>query len=166
MKISLLEKQSWNPDTPASPVTWQVDSQRAHSGQYSLYFGNPTTRTFDDPGLRVRATLVSPTVTPPSGQGKLCLELAYFKDTENTGLWDILTVRINNGGTKTDVWVASDEVNRGDTLGTFLVISADVSAAAGSAVTFEIEFDSVDDFLNGYEGVYIDSVRLLSNCTP
>ncbi|MCA9671731.1 MAG: hypothetical protein KC503_39300 [Myxococcales bacterium] len=162
--------QGWtvvpNPDTPASPVTWQVDSQRAHSGQYSLYFGNPTTRTFDDPGLRVRATLVSPTVTPPSGQGKLCLELAYFKDTENTGLWDILTVRINNGGTKTDVWVASDEVNRGDTLGTFLVISADVSAAAGSAVTFEIEFDSVDDFLNGYEGVYIDSVRLLSNCTP
>jgi len=161
--------QGWtitpNSITPTSPVKWQLDTKRAASPSYSLYFGNPTTRLFEDPGNVVNGAATSPSFTLPSGQGKLCLAFSLHKQSE-TAPYDNITVTLQPSNTQ--VWKSTNETNNANSTATgpFLTFAANLTTYAGQTVQLKFYFDSLDSVANNYEGAYLDNVRVLSNCTP
>jgi len=153
------------PNPATSPCKWQVDNQRSVSGSYSLYFGDVSTRDYDDPGETVAGEVTSPAVSLPTGQGKLCLRFQLYNDTEGYD-WDILSVRIiPASGSATTVWDATMEPNWGLSTA-FVAIGVDISASAGKSVQIQFAFDTEDDIANDYEGVYLDDIQVLTNCSP
>jgi len=46
----------------------------------------------------------------------------------------------------------------------FALVSASMKDLAGSKVVVRISFDSVDDLNNGFEGIWIDDIKLLASC--
>ncbi len=173
--------QGWtvtvNPDNPTTTVKWQVDDQRATSGTQSVYFGDVTTRLYDDGSNAVSGTLTSPAITIPSvaDGGKLCLEFKMFKHGENNSTWDAVTLSVIDATVTTQVWHSGEDAEYGNTYeigtsGAFVSYSADISAVADATADKEIQveflFDSLDGLLNDREGVYLDDVRVVKNCTP
>ena len=57
-------------------------------------------------------------------------------------------------------------MNYGLTNKVFIPIAVDVTSLAGQSVQFMFSFDSKDSAANNYEGVYLDDLQVLSNCTP
>jgi len=151
------------PSPATSTSVWQVDSYRSVSPAYSLYFGNVATRVYDDPSKIVSGQVTSPAVTLPSGAGKLCLKFQLYKDTEGY-TWDYVWITVQPAGTI--IWDSTKEPNYGLTNKVFIPIAVDVTSLAGQSVQFMFSFDSKDSAANNYEGVYLDDLQVLSNCTP
>jgi hypothetical protein len=158
-----VEGFTFQPDPPTPAVKWQVDTKRADSPTRSLYFGNVATHTYDDPWSSVLGDAISPEVTLPTNAGKLCLEFRAFLATEKVAWADQLSVFAMPGDVL--LWMSGTEPNNANT-GGFRSYSLDVTAFAGQKVQFRFNFDSIDDINNSTEGVYLDNIRLLSNCTP
>lgn len=155
---------SFLPSPATSPVKWQVDCTSASSGACSLYFGDTGTHTYDDPGYQVTGSAVSPAVLLPASSGKLCLRFMLYKDTENSLSYDQLWIEVLPAGTT--LWESGKEVDVGDSNYAFIPIAVDISAYAGTSVQFQWSFDSSDDLLNFFEGVYLDDIEVLDNCVP
>jgi hypothetical protein len=172
--------QTWNFDdgtlqgftvaATTSPVKWQVDKQRSDSPSYSLYFGNVATHTYDDPNKVVTGQVTSPAVAIPSGAGKLCLVFRMFKNTEAGG-FDKITVTLLPAAK--DLFLSASEPLGATTPdpakpGSFIFKSfaAEIPSGTTGSVQLRFAFDSVDAIANATEGVYIDTIQLLKNCTP
>lgn len=151
------------PSPATSPVKWQLDTQRKDAGSHALYFGDASTRTFDDPDKVVKGEATSPSVAIPTS-AKLCLEWRMFKATESGTLYDQLSITVLPAGTL--LWKSGNEPLNGNTAGVFKTFVADITALAGTTVQFRFAFDSVDEIANTGEGVYLDTIRVLKNCTP
>lgn len=166
--------QGWvvtvNPQHTSTLVKWQVDAERAVSAPKSLYFGNPAAspRDYSDPSYSVRGTVTSPDITLPAAAsaGKLCVEFKMFKDTEASGKYDLLKLQVVEGATTTDLWASGFDADKGITSGAFRSYAVDLSASAGKTVKLAFAFDSIDSLINTKEGVYLDDIRVLKNCTP
>lgn len=152
------------PAPPVSAVKWQLDTTRAASAPYSIYFGDVAGQTYNDPGLRVWGHLLSPQVTLPAVSSKLCLAFKLFKDTEHNAAFDQLFVGVLPSGSV--LWQSGLDARYADTQGEFLGTAVDLSALAGQSVQFVFSFDSLDGEVNGGEGVYLDDIQVLSNCAP
>jgi hypothetical protein len=153
------------PSPALSPVKWQVDTKRADSAPNALYFGNLATHTFDDPDKVVKGEATSPTVALPTS-AKLCLEWRMFKATESGSTFDQLSLTAQPAGTL--LWKSGNEpsYSNGNTSGVFKTFIVDITALAGSSVQFRFAFDSFDEIANDSEGVYLDTIRVLKDCTP
>jgi hypothetical protein len=151
------------PSPATSPVKWQVDTKRADGAPNALYFGDVSKHTFDDPDKVVTGEVTSPSVALPSA-GKLCLEWRMFKDTEWGTVYDQLSLIAQPAGTL--LWKSGNEYANANTSGAFKTFSVDITALAGNTVQFRFAFDSFDEIVNDLEGVYLDSIRVLKNCTP
>ena len=178
---------SWNFDdgtlmgftvTPApatSPVIWQVDGGRHAEGTHSLYFGHSppsadlASRYYSDFQNVVGGEVTSPDVMLPTGQGKLCVKFSVFKDTENSReKYDQLYLRVlpPSPAAPELVWQSGKDAYLGETFGMFVNFSADLTPYAGSTIKLQFAFDSFDGFQNIYEGVYVDAIKVITNCTP
>lgn len=144
-----------------TPATWGVTSRRAASGTSSLYFGHPTEATYDV-GARAAGRATTAPLTAPEGVA-LTLTFELWLDTERTPAFDFLRVLVDRGaGAEPEELWRSDELG-GTTFGEFLPIQVPLGPASpGMRVVFE--FDSVDDIINGFEGAYIDTVRVTTGC--
>jgi hypothetical protein len=151
------------PSPATSAVKWQLDTKRADSAPTSLYFGNVAVHNFDDLDKTVAGEATSPAVALPAS-GKLCLEWRMFKDTESLASYDQLTVTALPAGTA--IWRSQDQPKNATTAGAFASFIADVSTLAGQSVQFRFAFNSVDEIANSGEGVYLDTIRVLSGCSP
>ena len=160
------------PNPATSVVKWQVDKQRADSPAYSLYFGNVATHTYDDPGKPVSGQATSPAFTLPTGAGKLCLGFRLYKNTETFGNFDYVKVTLLP--LNKDIFNTSTEPLNGCTHDPitpqnfiFQSFAAEIpAAAAGTAVQFRFDFESVDSVANTSEGAYVDNIQVLKGCTP
>lgn len=144
-----------------TPATWGVTSRRAASGTSSLYFGHPTEATYDV-GARAAGRATTAPLTAPEGV-ELTLTFELWLDTEQTPAFDFLRVLVDRGtdAEPLELW-HSDELG-GTTFGEFLPVQVPLGVmSAGARVVFE--FDSVDEIINGFEGAYIDSVRVTTGC--
>jgi len=162
--------QSWtitpNAAYPTSPVKWQIDTQRADTPTQSLYFGNVATHTFDDPGKIVSGAATSPSVTLPAAAGKLCVRFRLWKMTEMGTTFDQVTLTALPANTI--VWKSGDAPSNGNTTasGGFITFVGGLTAFAGQAIQLKLFFNSVDSIANSSEGAYVDTIQVMSNCTP
>ena len=143
-----------------SAAGWSVVKGRAASGTHSLYFGDPEALTYavDD---RAWGRVTSTAFAVPAG---VAPELSFllWLDTEETPEYDVLRVQAIAPGRVETLWT-SDAIG-GTTRGEFLPVSLLLEGFAGETIQVALEFDSVDDIINGYEGAYVDDFRLTIGC--
>lgn len=146
----------------ASAASWTISTRRAAFGERSLYFGDPTTATYDV-GERAAAIASTPPLLVPDGV-ELALDFWLFADTESTPGFDfmrVLVVPADPQEPPREVW--SSESIGGTTRGVFIPISVPLGPVQrGDRIAFEA--DSVDEVINRFEGFYVDRVRLASAC--
>ena len=155
--ISGLEITNLEPDDSAA-VTWQLSSERAWSGGQSLYFGDPTTLTYDS-GHRVRASALLPAITVPEGFD-VELRMYAWLDVEDGFDWDTFTVYVIGGDLRVPVLVKTYQTKYEEWQEWVVLLNA----FAGKDIQLEFFFDSVDSGGNNGEGIYVDDVRVATRC--
>lgn len=141
-----------------SGVGWQVDTKQAKSGTKSLYYGNPTTGSYDS-GAANSGTATSPAISLPAGQ-KAELTFWLYMDTEASAGFDTLTVK---AGTQL-LWTKGPQTLPAARYRSWVPITIDLSALAGQSVSLEFAFDTKDNWSNGGLGVFIDDITVLTSC--
>ena len=167
----------WSFSYAPTPVRWQPVRGTAHSGTGALYFGDPARWTYADPSPTpgaVAGTAYSPTYTLP-WTTEIKLSFWYLVDVEpfdpnaperdRLELWifDHLTGREQLLWSKRDVplWHYGDDGPR-----SYTDAQASIGRFAGSVVSFEWRFDSVDATANEGRGVLIDDWRIEAVVCP
>ena len=147
-------------------ATWSIQTARAAQGQASLYFGNPDARSYgvDSAGGSGRAwgRARSAPLTVPMGGAEL--RFALWLDTEQTAGFDYLRVLAadEDEGSEVEVW-HSDAIG-GTTDGAWRSVVVDLAPVADSRVRLVLEFDTLDDVINDFEGAYVDVLRVRTGC--
>ena len=145
-----------------SDVGWQTDNNRAVSGAFSLYYGNPDRVNFDT-GARTFGSATSESISIPAAAQETRLKFEVWVDV---GFFnDLVTARVAFDGQVVIVWDRDDLPFGGDEQW----VPVDIALPAGVAgedVQIIFDFDSVTAAGNGGEGVYIDDVEVFSVCEP
>ena len=155
----------------AALVDQATGEPRATDGQWSLYFGDPTKpcspedptvicHDFDN-GQIVGATATSPQIKLPAA-ASVTVEFDVFIDTESGASYDKLELRLLENAVPHIVWTKEDV--GGVTGMQFVEASADITAYAGKAVQLQFWFDSSDSIANSGEGVFVDDLKVTSEC--
>ena len=147
-------------DNLETGVFWRPDPTRATSGAFALYCGDPETQTYAL-GERIKSSATTPVVTLPKG-GQTSLRFDLFMATRPAATLDVFQVFVLRQGVLHPVW-SSKVFATGSTQG-FLPIDVDLSSFAGQALQLRFVFDSVDGAASGFEGTYIDALRLETTC--
>jgi len=145
-------------------VSWVVDSRRYTSPPNSLYFGDPTTHTYDaGQNNPVGAIAWTPEIDL---QGLTLAELHFmlFKNTEIAATEDVLEVVVVANAQETTVWT-SEAMSLSSTGEQFIPISSSLASFSGMKVRIGFSFDSKDGFANKYEGVYLDDIKVIGRCS-
>jgi hypothetical protein len=150
-----------------SPASWTLSARRVASGEKSLYFGDPSTSTYDVGEHAAALAMTPPLVLPPDGL-TLRLDFQLWADTEETPGFDRLRVLVIEPSTSAEadppireVWT-SDLIG-GTTRGAFLPISVDLGLVPdGARIGFEA--DTLDEVINAYEGFYLDAIAIGTSC--
>ncbi len=158
------------------PVTWNIADflpGGGHSGQYFLYFGDPTTETFDDPGQQVGGFADYPSLQLPQSE-RITLTFWYYVDVSP---WDPsapskddlrLTIFNNYEPQEAVLWDKADIPT--EVLGVqppqWTKREVDITAFAGANVAFQFDFDSGDISENTGMGVLIDSWEITAEICP
>ena len=151
-------------------VGWQVVADRKHfSGVQALYYGDPT----QNPGnfIAVDPSGEAAVEVPSMGTaekayrlpaGKSVLEFWVFQDVWAISVQgeaqDLLTVEVEDQGTATTVWSASQLYRR------WTPVQVDLSAWAGKQIIIRFRFDTGNTLNNDGEGVFLDDIALLTGC--
>jgi len=145
-------------DPAVNKVGWQIASARAKGGKQSLYYGDPTSASYNN-GAANKGKATSSAVTLPAAK-KAALIFWLYLDTESAATFDVLTIKA--GGSV--VWTKSAATLGSASYQTWVPVEVDLSSKAGSSIMIEISFDTIDAWSNGGEGVYIDDLRVLGGC--
>ena len=157
---------------PQDAVTWLSSDGDASDGQWSAWFADPSTGTYEGEGT-VKATLQTPHIeltSPESEEGTVALRFDLKLSTEWDGFVydnpagiDRLSVEVVPSGSDViELW-SSDEVE-GSTQGTWADVSIPLTTWASQSVQFRIVFDSGDGERNNYAGPRIDNFRVGQIC--
>jgi hypothetical protein len=163
----------WSSTQEDADVFWQVSGTTFMSPDFSLWFGNLTTGTYEGAdsvsGMITSTTIFIPSKYPDGAQPAVTFWLNL--DTEWSGVFydnpggiDRLALTIVSSGKETELW-SSDAIN-GTTQGEWLQFSASLTPFVGSTVSFRWSFQSVDGSANHYSGAQIDDFRVLRSCAP
>lgn len=163
---------------PQGGIVWQTAAMtgkdggpRATSGSKALYFGRTDVPcdggggqcpTFDN-GKPVASSIQTQLIAVPKA-AKVTLSWQLLLDV-GAGYYDQLQVyALAAGGSKELLWDKYTQMPDGSTGGKFKSISVDLTKFAGSKITLEVRFDSLDANNNSGEGVFIDDLVLSSTC--
>jgi len=152
------------PEATASgqPALWHQSERRSDSPTHSWYYGQETTGDYDTGGPN-SATLTSPNISIPQDAQDISIHFDQFISTENlasssgTTYYDKATLEVSN-----------DDGQSWNILGTFRssdntwqeVYTSIPSYYIGPSVKLRFKFDTVDAFVNSFEGWYIDNVEV------
>lgn len=137
------------------------DNQRAHSGTYSWYYGNPEARNFADGKPNSGDLTLRPVYIPSTGY---VLRFWYRYETESDGsIWDQRWVQISeNDGPFRNILQLFDEVQN-----QWLQATIDLSKYAGKTIGIRFHFATLDQVANAdYEGWYIDDLEVIQFSPP
>ena len=144
--------------TDGGLARWSPQTRRFFSPAYSLYFGIPGTWNYQ-------------TEPPPSGTavtGSLSIPATSAKATLTFRVWasvadpftDVFTVRVVSGTTlKTIYTSAAGTLPQGQ----WSLITVDLSASIGKAVTLQFGFEAIFPSPAG-EGIHLDNIKLQTSC--
>jgi len=140
-------------------IGWTQSTARARVGKGSLHYGSKTGGGYDN-GAANKGTAKSPGYALAKGK-KAALYFWLYMDTETTNNVDQLQVKV--GGKV--VWKKDGSTMPvSSSYRRWVMVEVDLSSFAGSTINVVFSFDTVDDWANTTEGVYIDDVRVVSGC--
>jgi hypothetical protein len=176
---------------PASPpvgnVSWQASSTQAKSAPLAMWFGDPTSGTYDAAGLRVTGALETPPLDIAVGvftEASLWVYLAneYALGDYPNAEWDRLRVeaqpldlQLQPDGAPIVLWDSAWGVPVWWTSGAGGVPTGpkwthvehlDLTQFAGKSVRVRVVFDSLDGDANGYPGAWVDDFAVVRTCGP
>ncbi len=138
----------------------QLDGDPGHTPPNSLYFGQnagPFAGGDYDTNSAVGGAVTSPVIVLPD-TGSAELSFNHFIETD--GVTDLAEVAVVRGGLVTTLLSTGDGTLTPDSNGSWQSVTADLSAFSGQSVQLRFVFDSVDDQANGFEGWFVDDVRV------
>ncbi len=147
-------------DNLETGVFWTPDKTRHTSGAFSLYCGDPVTQTYAAPE-RVKSSATTPVIEVPSG-GRSVARLDLFKATRPKPELDVFQALVLRDGALLSAWSSKLDPRAGSA--GFETIDVPLDAYAGQAIQLRFVFDSVTAALEPYEGVYMDTLRLVTTC--
>ncbi|MBD89486.1 MAG: hypothetical protein CL940_04055 [Deltaproteobacteria bacterium] len=154
--------QGFSPQNSMGGLEWHVVTARSSSPPNSLYFGDSKKSPPDfNTGEPVSGSVLSPPVTLPT-VGSASVNFKVFMDAEASTSYDQLSVSVIVGGSAVEVWTKA-EIPMIPT-GGFVDAEADLSNWIGKTIQLQFHFDSIDNFINEGEGVYIDDLSIESSC--
>jgi hypothetical protein len=178
----------WQLQDDGTPVKWQLrdgagapESGVPHSDTFGLYYGNPSTGTYDCGTVQctgwARTPFVDLTDVDPTAFVKLSFFLKlstefddipqedYPANNAHTSGIDVLYVEaVRQNGAVVEVW--NSDVVFGSTHGQFVQAFADLSAFKGEQVALRFRFNTgvVVPANNNYGGVWVDELQVESVC--
>ncbi len=178
--------QGWSV-TGSGAASWQVTTLQSMTGKHAVWFGNATTRDSLHPtinaasysGGRSSGTLTSATTTVASTD---VISFDIRLAIESAPSYDVLRLFIVQGRRRRELWnktmggfpVLPHPENPQaqwdllSTQGAWFTQSATVGTPAGidlaKPVQFEFDFQTVDQYYNRTEGVFLDNITL--PCSP
>jgi hypothetical protein len=149
-------------DATFSGVNWHLSTRRSYSGTYSLYSGDEESASYGvDAHVRTEATTHAFTLP----EGTPWLGFVMWMETEETLGYDHMVVEILHHNSLEVIATALDtDVIHSSTQGRWLPMSVDLSEFAGQNVRVRFAFDTTDDKINSFEGVYLDEIRVWTGC--
>ncbi|MBI1882662.1 MAG: S8 family serine peptidase [Chlamydiae bacterium] len=142
---------------------WHLSTRKSNSPTHSFYYGDETKGNYDT-GSTTQGTLTSSTIDLSSGVTPQ-LSFQYWRKVESGGIYDktYLEISKDNGSNWTQLWYK----NSSNTSEQAWTSSGplDLSSYKGAKVLLRFTFDSVDAYLNFYEGFYVDDVQILDSKT-
>ena len=144
---------------------WQVvETTRAVSGTHALYYGNPTTWTYDTGAQSNHGSASGPVMVLPAAVD-VRMQFMLWMATEGTASVDQLTVRVLlvEQGTVSKlplVWTKAKLPQ----YATWIPVQIDLSAFAGQMIRISFDFNTIDATFNTFEGIYIDDLFVISTC--
>ncbi len=140
---------------------WRADKTRATSGEFGLYCGDPVTQTYAA-HHRVKSSATTRVLDVPKG-GQSFVSLDLYKDTRTAKNYDVFQVMALRDDGLFPLWT-SKSLPDGVTNRAWQHIEVPLTAYAGQKIQIRFVFDSVDAPLAGFEGVYLDTLRLVTRC--
>lgn len=146
-----------------------ADGEPGHSPPKNLYFGAGETSTgggnYGNGGLTASGLARTPQVSlAPGGTYELRFNSLIDVEDDEHPDFDQLRVLIDNGVTETVV-MRRDPLSAGElpgtTAGGWTAFSADLTPFAGQTIRVLFSFDTQNGFNNGFEGWYVDDVRIV-----
>lgn len=149
-------------DLSKGGISWTLSQKRSVSGGVSLYFGDPATHLYAN-DKQVKASATTAALAVPDMQGPNPeLEFWLWLSTEQTKGFDALSVEIIADAKAAPAW-HSDTIG-GSTGGVWRRLLVDLSAYKGKSIAVRFTFDSIDGYVNAYEGAYIDAIAIRTGC--
>ena len=149
-------------DLSSGGMIWTLNAKRSISGGTSLYFGDPKTYVYAN-DKHVKSSALTPELTVPKFDGATPqVSFWLWLSSEESKGYDYLQLEVVVGGKAEKAW-HSDEIG-GTTHGIWKAITIDASKWAGQKVQLKFTFDSIDSFVNAFEGAYIDDISVRTGC--
>jgi hypothetical protein len=152
-----------NTSDSENKIQWNLYKGKAHSGNYSLYFGDPEKHNYDN-GKVVASSAESPGIKVPDDNDAVLVFWTYM-DVEDGDYWDVLSI---------DIVVVDEQVKKklpswskgyGFPMKQWVPVQLNLNGFAGKNIQVVVKFNSVDNTYNKTEGVYIDDIFVLSKQT-
>lgn len=139
-------------DGKGGSALWHVSQRRSVSSSHAQYYGQESTGNYDTGAVNF-GTITSPVIDLSSIVGAE-LSFQHYLDTEGFAPFDKATVEVSkdDGTTWTPVFTKTT------TNGAWVKETVDLSAFDFSKINIRFSFDTVDAFLNQFEGWFIDDV--------
>lgn len=146
---------------------------RFTSPQNSAYFGRTDVPCADDPkqkcatfdnGKVVGSTMTSPQFSIPKAK---TAQLSFQLSMEvASGFTDQLQIMVVGPAGTEVVWDKQKNLSAATTFGKFKVQTVDLTKFGGQSIHLAIVFNSLNQFDNAGEGVFIDDLLISTTCAP
>ena len=157
-------------DQPDDPVLWMVMEEGALSPPCALHFGDPVGGTYDT-GDPVSAALELPPVTIPDDGDPYAISFAVRLDLEpvvapeypyDHDAFILRAYGVGLPGAGVVLFTSKELLN--NTGGAWVPVAATLSEYAGLTLDLRFEFDTIDSVDNGYQGIWLDDLRVGTAC--
>ncbi len=142
---------------------WQITTAQpsglAKTAPGVLYYGDTAAGNFDLGSANKGTALTPKVLLPANTPSKLTFDV--YMDTELSGSYDNLTVTVLVGSQKLTAFTKSAS---GFNISTWYSVSFDLANYKGQEVQLQFTFDTVDSFGNSGKGVFVDNLKLTTNC--
>jgi hypothetical protein len=166
-------------------VTWQLDAYDAHSGAYSMYFGDPRCHTYYNGQLSDDCLPLDPAEMDATGvearvqtdyiqlgdsESACVYALTFWAKFEGEPTWagyeantfDQLKIYVKDGSTKTQIFASAVATDANTTEGDWKLFASDLTPFWGKNIRLIFDFDTVDYSKNFYFGALVDDIVVRS----
>ncbi len=142
---------------------WQINSSPpgglSKSQPGVLWYGDPSKGSFDmgaTNGKAVTPKILLPSATP----SKVTMSILMDTESGGKGSYDDLVVTLLVGGQMVGIW----DKGSGISTNKWYEVDFDLSKYMGQEIQIEFSFNTLDSVGNSGKGVFVDDLKVLTNC--